>query len=277
MKNFIDELNNFENLLEIKDQEEIKEEKTINDLSKIRKIQRDCEQSHKRFDKLIYEMNSKIDIVNDSIITMYENIQIMTENVNNIILLKTKTKEEEKEKETIFNIDSNILEKLNEFDLINNKLEDIYKKKIRYELLFRATTDGGFGKIFKRKCSRIRRTLILVQSKKNKKFGGFTEAIWNDSNKGHEDENTFCFSLNKNKIYTVKKNGSSIYCKENAGPIFCDIFGINSNFAYEGGYAINLEIEKTKYNNITEDFELSGEQYFEIQELEVFKIKPIFE
>ena len=277
MRNFIDELNNLEYLLEIKDKGEIKDENTINDLSKIRKIYKDCEQSHKRFDILINEINYKIDILEDSNITMFENIQIMLENVNNIILSKTKIKEEDKEKEAVFNIDSNILEKLNEFNLINDKLEDIYQKKIRYELLYRATTDGGFGKIFKRKCSRIRKTLILVKSKKNKKFGGFTEAIWNDSNKGHEDENTFCFSLNKNKIYTVKKNGSSIYCKENAGPIFCDIFGINSNFAYEGGYSINLEIEKTKYNDITEDFELAGEQYFEIQELEVFKIKPIFE
>ncbi len=55
------------------------------------------------------------------------------------------------------------------------------------------------------------------------------------------------------------------------------MFGINSNFAYEGGYSTNLEISLTKYENVEENFELSGEEYFKIKELEVFKIRPIIE
>ena len=53
------------------------------------------------------------------------------------------------------------------------------KKKIRYKLIYRASEDGAFGKIFKSKEPRTKRTLIIISTKNNKTFGGFTEALWN--------------------------------------------------------------------------------------------------
>ena len=102
MNDFFDELNNFSNLLEIneKEEEKIKEKKytnttsyedkqlkkEINEFTKITKIYRDCEKSHKKINKIIKEMNSKILIVYGYNILMEENLKTMLNYVNMSIL-----------------------------------------------------------------------------------------------------------------------------------------------------------------------------------------------
>ena len=180
--------------------------------------------------------------------------------------------------------------------MVNNHLVSLYKKiyknkKIRYKLIYRASEDGAFGKIFKNKVSRTKRTLIIISTKNNKTFGGFTEALWNNSNTTRKDEKAFCFSFDKNKIYKSKKyvypkyckenadeknseeNADAIYCKENAGPIFCQMFGINKNFIKDGGYCVQKDLSLMKFEGIQNDYELADEPYFKINELEVFEIK----
>ena len=182
--------------------------------------------------------------------------------------------------------------KKKDFDLVNEHLKSIYEeKKIRYKLIYRASEDGAFGKIFKNKVSRTKRTLIIINTKNNKTFGGFTEALWNNSNTTRKDEKAFCFSFDKNKIYKSKKyvypkyckenadeknseeNADAIYCKENAGPIFCQMFGINKNFIKDGGYCVQKDLSLMKFEGIQNDYELADEPYFKINELEVFEIK----
>ena len=50
------------------------------------------------------------------------------------------------------------------------------------------------------------------------------------------------------------------------------MFGINQNFASEGGYCKMKKLAKSKYENINTDYELAGEENFNIQELEAFEI-----
>ena len=78
-------------------------------------------------------------------------------------------------------MDTHIISKNSEYALINNKLKDIYKSKIQYELIYRASVDGAFGKIFKKKCLNVRRTLIVDRVRKIKyledslKLGGMIQ------------------------------------------------------------------------------------------------------
>ena len=250
----IKELNDFSNFL---DKRNNKKNKEIENNKKI------------RAEKMIKEIKSKslvIGIYNEK---MLENLEIMNEKVKSIVLPK-KTKIE---KETGVHMDTHIISKNSEYALINNKLKDIYKSKIQYELIYRASVDGAFGKIFKKKCLNVRRTLIVVQSKKNKIFGGFTEVRWNDSNSDYKDENAFCFSLDENKIYNSIKDTKAISCQSDFGPMFCDMFEITDNFASDGGFSKRLGLEMTKYDGVTKDYELPGEELFKIKELEVFKVK----
>ena len=245
--------------------------KELNDISKIKKDLNEIETIYqKRFKKIIDEIKNKKNILNLVNLEMKNKIKIMSERANKHMLPSNNRLEG---KENGFEIESRIINKNEDYNLINNKLKEIYNSNIKYELLYRASKDGSFGKFFKKKCSKIRKTLIVVETKKNKKFGGFTEAVWNDSGKNYKDEKTFCFSFNENQIYTIKKYADSISCQNDFGPIFCNMFAISDKFASDGGYAKSLDLEELYYNGVKKDYELTGEEFFQIQELEAFKIQ----
>jgi hypothetical protein len=245
----------------------------LNDISKIKKDLNEIETIYqKRFKKIIEEIKNKKNIMDLYNLEMKKKIKIMSERAYKHVLPSNNVLEE---KENGFEIKSKIINKKEDYNLINDQLKEIYNSNndIKYELLYRASEDGPFGKIFKKKCSKIKKTLIVVETKKNKKFGGFTEAVWDDSGKNYKDEKTFCFSFNENTIYTIKKYADSISCQSDFGPIFCNMFAISDKFASDGGYANSLDLEALYYNKVKKDFELTGEEFFQIQELEAFKIQ----
>ena len=291
MLELIKELNDFENLLKI-DTDNITEgnkRKEKDEITKINEEKNKNEKIYERNKKIINEMKNKIVNINNTNLEMNQKIQKLNLNTQNYILIpKINFTPNEKE----VNIDSRILYKKKDFNLVNEHLKSLYEeKKIRYKLIYRASEDGAFGKIFKNKVSRTKRTLIIISTKNNKTFGGFTEALWNNSNTTRKDEKAFCFSFDKNKIYKSKKyvypkyckenadeknseeNADAIYCKENAGPIFCQMFGINKNFIKDGGYCVQKDLSLMKFEGIQNDYELADEPYFKINELEVFEIK----
>ena len=291
MLELIKELNDFENLLKI-DTDNITEgnkRKEKDEITKINEEKNKNEKIYERNKKIINEIKNKIVNINDTNLEMNQKIEKFNLNTQNYILIpKINFTPNEKE----VNIDSRILYKKKDFNLVNEHLKSLYEeKKIRYKLIYRASEDGAFGKIFKNKVSRTKRTLIIISTKNNKTFGGFTEALWNNSNTTRKDEKAFCFSFDKNKIYKSKKyvypkyckenadeknseeNADAIYCKENAGPIFCQMFGINKNFIKDGGYCVQKDLSLMKFEGIQNDYELADEPYFKINELEVFEIK----
>ena len=291
MLELIKELNDFENLLKI-DTDNITEgnkRKEKDEITKINEEKNKNEKIYERNKKIINEMKNKIVNINNTNLEMNQKIQKLNLNTQNYILIpKINFTPNEKE----VNIDSRILYKKKDFNLVNEHLKSLYEeKKIRYKLIYRASKDRAFGKIFKNKVSRTKRTLIIISTKNNKTFGGFTEALWNNSNTTRKDEKAFCFSFDKNKIYKSKKyvypkyckenadeknseeNADAIYCKENAGPIFCQMFGINKNFIKDGGYCVQKDLSLMKFEGIQNDYELADEPYFKINELEVFEIK----
>ena len=117
---------------------------------------------------------------------------------------------------------SNIL-KSNECELIFSAIKSRINKKLKdIKKIYQATKDGGDPSIFHSKCDGINNTLVLIHSKKNNRFGGFTSNIWESTSNEvfKDDKNAFVFSLDKQKIYSYKNDGKAIRCRKDYGPCF---------------------------------------------------------
>ena len=185
-------------------------------------------------------------------------------------------------------IDSNILknELITENFFIFSKLKEIYayNRYIKLNLVYRASRDGDLAKDFHFKCDFIGPNLTLIKTKKQYIFGGFTIKTWKhlfkdvnneDPECGTElkDEQAFGFSLNENKIYeNGKPDESIIYCNSNYGPCFKNFFFKIFDKCFENG-GICGTIQESNFIGIEQEYEFNGgEQYFNVEEIEVFQI-----
>ena len=187
-----------------------------------------------------------------------------------------KNKIEEKKKNVI-SIDSNIITKKEELELIMKRLKNINyfkNKEISFELIFRGTRDGGTSKIFHQKCDGVPKTITIIKTIKGLKFGGYIEKEW--KSKGFwvtDDENCFIFSLDLKKIYNPIKGKDKYYFKKNNGPNFSE-FGLEDNLFEKSTLNINKkELANNFFKSFDKDYEINGgEREFQAEELEVFKI-----
>ena len=167
-----------------------------------------------------------------------------------------------------------IITKIEELQLIENQLIKEYPnlKDVEYNLIYRGSEHGDSVKIFYEKCNETN-NLILIKTKDDIKFGGYTKEKWEGNNILKQDNNAFCFCLNKNKIYKVVEDKVAIICKENMGPCFGDkLFEIYDNFLSKGGKCFNKN--NCGYDNMESDFEITnGIEEFQIEEIEVYKLK----
>ena len=185
-------------------------------------------------------------------------------------------------------IDSNILKKelITENFFIFTKLKEIYayNRYIKLNLIYRASRDGDLAKDFHFKCDFIGPNLTLIKTDKKYIFGGFTIKTWKhlfkdvnneDPECGTElkDEQAFGFSLNKNKIYeNGKPDEGIIYCNSNYGPCFKNYFFKIFDKCFENG-GICGTVQESNFIGIEQEFEINGgEQYFNVDEIEVFQI-----
>ena len=145
------------------------------------------------------------------------------------------------------------------------------KKKINSHLLYRMTKDGDSFKIFHTLCDNIKPNLILVKSKKGKKFGGFTFENWESCNEGKwkKDNKCFLFSLDKKKRFFQKdfNNNDNIYCLNIFGPCF----------SYDLAFKCRNMKKCTSWGNMTylnnKDLAENDNNNFDVEEVEVFKIE----
>ena len=223
----------------------------------------------KRIEKNIQEMEDKYTEIKNISQKMKSNIEIMKTNAELMIFPKKSIK---LIPEPGVEIKSQIIYKKKDFDLINNKLLQLYDtKKVNYELLYRATEHRDLAKIFKKKCNGVRGTLIIVKTENKRIFGGFTTQIWDDSERNYDDDKAFCFSADEQRIYELREYCSAIGCDINSGPRFCWMFMINNKCMMEGGKLFREEV--SHYEGQKRDYELNdGEEFFIVEELEAFKI-----
>ena len=176
-------------------------------------------------------------------------------------------------------INTDIINTQEEIDFIEDRLKKIVyyqNKEIKYQLLFKGTKNGDKALYFHTKVDGIRNTLTLVKTKKGMRFGGFTSQNWNQvGGFGKVDPNAFCFSFNLKKIYNSQPNQLAILCSDGYGPYFKGtntIFGVYNNFFSQGGWC-DYTTFSYSFGKFDKNFEITnGEQKFEIEEVEVFKV-----
>ena len=78
-------------------------------------------------------------------------------------------------------------------------------KKIKFNLLYKASIDGDSIIKFHEKCDNKGPTLIIIKIKTGYRFGGYNPLSWNTQNNYKEHSSTFIFSLDKMKKYNLKK------------------------------------------------------------------------
>ena len=120
------------------------------------------------------------------------------------------------------NEQSSIISSVIELNLLSNQFRLMYPgRNVIYNLLYRGSRDTYEASSFHLKCNNIRGTLIIIQTNQGIKFGGFTNETWDGDYLYKTDNTAFIFSLNNNKIYTIKKDLKAIYCSPKYGPVFC--------------------------------------------------------
>ena len=150
----------------------------------------------------------------------------------------------------------------------------INKDEIQFKLIFRMTEENSKSSDFHKACDKQGPTLVLIKTKSQKTFGGFTPLDWSTTGGGIKDESnqTFIFSLDLNKKFDIIKIKDQAINRSNDGPKFgdCDI-KIESNMKNGVSFA-NSNCNFLSGNNL----ELTGghgdSQKFETLELEVFKV-----
>ena len=166
-----------------------------------------------------------------------------------------------------------IIHKYKEIDDVVSKIQLKLLAGVKFMLLYRASTDGDKAKIFHQKCDKHNMTLVLVETTKGVRFGGFTMKTWDGNCVKKIDNEAFVFSFDKRKCYDVIKDEYAIGGYPKFGPVFfgCQI-RIYDDFFTKGGTTCNRGLNyKTK-----KDYELNnGEQRYVVKEIEVYDIEAI--
>ena len=166
-------------------------------------------------------------------------------------------------------IKGDIIHNLNELEMITRKINRA-NNKITLNLLYKATADSDSAMAFHQRCDRAESSLVLIETNKGKRFGGFTSTNWRGDCIDKEDDDAFIFSLDLMKTYDIIKGENAIGCYPTFGPIFmgCQI-RIFDNAFEKGG----TTFEKDTNYETEEDFELTGgEQNFGVKEIEVYEV-----
>ena len=167
-------------------------------------------------------------------------------------------------------VKGDIIKSSEELELLTRKIcQD--SKKVTLDLLYKASIDSDRATAFHNKCDGANRTLVLIKSGNEKRFGGYTTCSWKGDSIEKKDENAFVFSLDKMKIYDIIPGEDAIGCYPKYGPVFlgCQI-RIYDEFLKKGG----TTFEKGINYNTQEDYELSGGlKKFDVKEIEVYSVQ----
>ena len=164
-----------------------------------------------------------------------------------------------------------IIHKYAEIDDVVTKIQDIFLKGVRFNLVYKAFDLDDKARTFHEKCDKIETSLVLIETDKDVRFGGFTTKSWRGNNVKKVDNYSFVFNLDTNKIFEIIPNQPAIGCYPNYGPVFfgCQI-RIYDEFFKNGGTTCHKGLNfKT-----TKDYELNnGVKNFLIKDIEVYSLE----
>ena len=166
-----------------------------------------------------------------------------------------------------------IIKKYSEIEKVVAKIQSILHKGAKFTIVYKASELGDRAMTFHQQCDNIDISLVLIETEKGVRFGGFTTKSWKGNCVQKIDNDAFVFSIDKNKIYDVIKNEMAIGCYPKFGPVF---FGCQIR-VYDNFFNKNSTTCHKKLNFKTnEDYELNnGEQYFTVKDIEVYSIEGV--
>ena len=229
----------------------------------------------------VSEYISNLENKNDFFIPLINNIknqngELEKENnktVKEIVLKDTSELNEEKNKIIYMSeYDKSTIIQNQEFKYIINTISSKINKKIKkLYLCYRATEDGDKADDFHEKCDYIKNIIVLISTKNNKKFGGFSSESWDNNDKTWKyDKNTFIFSLDNYKSYDIIKPERALLCLKKFGPIFGNgEILISDNFFSNVSYSLEKNICYESNENF---YPLSSEKEFIVSQLEAYKV-----
>ena len=168
-------------------------------------------------------------------------------------------------------VKGDIIHSTEELELLTRKINK-YNQKITLNLLYKATADSDKAEAFHAKCDDAESTLVLIETDKGKRFGGYTTCTWGGNCIEKKDKDAFVFSLDKMKTYDNIPEEEAIGCYPKFGPVFlgCQIRIFDDAFS-KGG----TTFEKGLNFKTEENYELTdGDREFNVKEIEVYEVIP---
>ena len=167
-------------------------------------------------------------------------------------------------------VKGDIIHDIKELEMITKKINKDEDKKIIINLLYKASVDSDKASAFHEKCDQAQNTIVLVETKNGKRFGGYTTCSWSGNCVDKNDPEAFIFSFDKMKTYDNIPGDEAIGCYPKFGPIFlgCQIKIFDNAFT-KGGTTFEKEL-----NFYTEeDYELTGgDRVFDVKDIEVYEV-----
>ena len=174
-------------------------------------------------------------------------------------------------------INSSIIKSINELYLIVTSLTNYNKFDVdlpTFQGIFQSALDGDSAQKFHKFCDGEANIIVMIESKDGRRFGGYTKIGFSSDGDIKKDDFAFLFSLDKMKIYKVRKKSKAIYCNSNYGPCFGDKdnkdLQISDNYLNQNSYVGRAN---GSFLNMSQDYELNqGNKEFQVEKLEIFKI-----
>ena len=160
----------------------------------------------------------------------------------------------------------------------------------KWELKYRASTDGFKESDFHWHCDGISNTLTVIKAKSGNVFGGFTEQEWHSRGEFVTDPKAFIFSLVNSeekpfKVLCSNEGQKAICCNYMYGPCF----GGDGNYIKDICIESDSNINKKSYCSFGYSYQhpdyvketvrakniLAGSDFFETDEIEVYAKKNL--
>ena len=223
------------------------------------------------------EQSEKIEL-NKKIKTLEDNLDKKDIIINNLIeriynLEKQIQRLNDKKETSKFNIDSVII-KSNELNLIEEGIKHNFNKSIRnFELLIRGSKDGFTSNDFHNKCDNKNFTMAFIETTDGRRFGGFTEEVWDQSG-WKKGPRSFIFSLDNKEIYYLREGKNAIHCYKKGDSNFLG-FGEGHDFKLYDNCDKNYncyDSSGTSFNTNGKNYALAGKYNYCVKDYEVHKI-----
>ena len=190
------------------------------------------------------------------------------------ILFKDEIKLKKKLKEIKF--DSKIIENKEDVNFIIDKIIKEYPNinfdTFQSTLIYRATRDGDNSNSSKYRVEGKRKTLTIIKTKKGIRFGCYLDIAFKKNRTSEKDNKSFVFSIDTKKIY----NNTGDYQINNGYDVinlYDQPIKVVDNFLSNNNSYTNLKDNITLFSGFEKDYEINYyEQYFTVEELEVFQI-----